>query len=71
MKEGTVYPLLHRLEDAGHITSTWEAHDRTPPRKYYLLTPAGETQLEALRTEWGRLVEGMQRLLAAMKGTTK
>ena len=71
MKEGTVYPLLHRLEDAGHITSTWEAHDRTPPRKYYLLTRAGESQLEVLRSEWSRLVDGMQRLLAAMEGSVK
>ncbi|MBO0685562.1 MAG: PadR family transcriptional regulator [Candidatus Dormibacteraeota bacterium] len=68
IKEGTLYPILHRLEDAGQITSTWEAHDRTPPRKYYLLTATGQDQLVALRAEWERLVAGMRRLLDASEG---
>lgn len=76
LKEGTLYPLLHRLEDAGHVASTWETpvrdpsgtQPRTPPRKYYLLTPAGEQQLAVLRAEWEQLVEGMGRLLGATQG---
>ena len=63
VKEGTLYPLLHRLEDAGHVSSSWEAEGRTPPRKYYLLTAAGQAQLDEMRTEWQRLVAGMRRLL--------
>jgi PadR family transcriptional regulator PadR len=71
IREGTLYPLLHRLEDAGHITSIWEAHDRTPPRKYYLLTESGDAQLAALRAEWERLMAGMQRLLGAVEGARR
>lgn len=68
VKEGTLYPLLHRLEDAGHITSDWEAHDRARPRKYYVLTATGTARLERLKTEWKRVVEGVARLLAATEG---
>lgn len=76
IKEGTLYPLLHRLEDAGHVASTWEtpvreaggAQPRTPPRKYYLLTASGEQQLGLLRKEWEQLVDGMGRLLGATQG---
>lgn len=42
-KEGTLYPVLYRLEDAGHIRSSWEADEgrRGVPRKYYEITPGG------------------------------
>lgn len=63
IKEGTLYPALHRLEDAGYITASWEAEGRTAPRKYYRITKDGKTRLEALRTEWERLASGMERLL--------
>lgn len=76
IKEGTLYPLLHRLEDAGHVASTWETpgpetdrpQPRRPPRKYYLLTASGEQQLGLLRHEWEQLVDGMARLLGATQG---
>lgn len=68
IKEGTLYPLLHRLEDAGHIQSTWHAIERNPPRKYYLLTDAGQTQLSLLKDEWSRLVAGMRRVLRSVEG---
>lgn len=63
IKEGTLYPVLHRLEDAGYIEATWEAEGRGKPRKYYGITPAGLARLELLRTEWERLAAGMERLL--------
>lgn len=65
IREGTLYPLLHRLEDAGHISSTWQAAGRSTPRKYYSITPAGRSHLAALRAEWLRLAGAMARLLAA------
>jgi DNA-binding PadR family transcriptional regulator len=65
IKEGTLYPLLHRLEDAGHITSSWEAHDRARPRKFYSLTASGRSRLERLKSEWSRVVDGVTHLLAA------
>jgi PadR family transcriptional regulator PadR len=63
IKEGTLYPVLHRLEDGGFIAATWEAEGRTAPRKYYRITREGKTRLDALRTEWQRLVTGIDRLL--------
>jgi PadR family transcriptional regulator, regulatory protein PadR len=52
---GTVYPALRRLEEAGHLASTWEKQGiaqaaQRPPRKYYELTRAGrEALVEAVR----------------------
>ncbi|WP_186316240.1 PadR family transcriptional regulator [Catellatospora sichuanensis] len=63
VKEGTLYPLLHRLEDTGQITASWEAVGRTRPRKYYAITAGGRGHLQMLRTEWTDLVNGMQQLL--------
>ncbi|MEA2452785.1 MAG: PadR family transcriptional regulator, regulatory protein PadR [Actinomycetota bacterium] len=63
IKEGTLYPVLHRLEDAGYIAASWEAEGRSAPRKYYSITKEGKARLGALRTEWQRLSAGMERLL--------
>ena len=63
VKEGTLYPVLHRLEDAGCIEATWEAEGRSAPRKYYGITKAGKQRLTTLRTEWQRLASGMTQLL--------
>ena len=63
IKEGTLYPVLHRLDDGGYIEATWHAEGRTAPRKYYALTKAGKERLSLLATEWDRLATGMTRLL--------
>jgi PadR family transcriptional regulator PadR len=63
VKEGTVYPVLHRLEDAGYLSASWEAEGRGVPRKYYTITSAGQGRLAILRNEWDRLVAGMGQLL--------
>ena len=41
-KEGTLYPWLHRLEQAGMIVSSWNLTDNAKPRKYYALSKHGE-----------------------------
>jgi PadR family transcriptional regulator PadR len=61
-KEGTVYPLLHRLEDSGYVSGSWKAEGRAAPRKYYAITGAGRQRLASLRAEWDRLTTGMSRL---------
>jgi PadR family transcriptional regulator PadR len=63
LKEGTLYPVLHRLEDAGFVTTYWEAEGRTQPRKYYRISAPGRARQRELRAEWDRLVDGMTRLL--------
>ncbi len=68
LKEGTLYPVLYRLEDAGLIDSRWETPGRGMPRKYYRLTEAGRRQLAALLTEWQAFVGAVERLLATEGG---
>jgi len=52
LPSGTVYPALRRMEAAGYIASRWESpaqaqRDQRPPRKYYELTPSGQTARQA------------------------
>jgi PadR family transcriptional regulator PadR len=52
--DGTVYPLLNRLRDAGLVTSRWQAGDGERPRRYYSITHAGQQSLTAFRAEWAQ-----------------
>jgi PadR family transcriptional regulator PadR len=54
--EGSIYPMLHRLERAGSIKARWRLDDEeTRPRKYYELTKAGREELDAATDEWSRI----------------
>jgi len=50
--EGTIYPLLNRLKDASLLSYQWKESRSGPPRKYYQITPEGETVLSDLITTW-------------------
>jgi len=50
--DGTVYPLLNRLRDAGLVTSEWSAFVGERARRYYSITDAGRQSLTAFRAEW-------------------
>ena len=50
--DGMLYPVLHRLEAAGSITSRWVVGDSNRRRKYYRLTNAGRRTLETQRAQW-------------------
>jgi len=63
LKEGTLYPVLYRLENAGWIEAKWETLERGVPRKYYQLTPSGVDQLNVLISEWQEFSSAIQRLL--------
>jgi len=53
IREGSIYPLLARLEKAGKITSRWvEDSDANHPRKYYALTDDGHQTLASMRNYW-------------------
>ena len=60
IEEGTLYPLLRRLETQGLLVSEWRIEDG-PPRRYYKLSPAG-------RALYGRLVENWNELVATVAG---
>lgn len=53
--EGTLYPLLTRLKNAGLLSYRWEESKSGPPRKYYKLTEVGDKFLTELETTWGEL----------------
>ena len=54
LKAGTLYPLLHSLEEKGYITSYQDDTDAARPRKYYHLTTSGRKQLHEKQEEWRR-----------------
>jgi PadR family transcriptional regulator PadR len=57
--EGTLYPLLTRLKNAGLLSYRWEESQQGPPRKYYELTSVGRTYLTELDRSWEELVESV------------
>ena len=65
MGEGTVYPVLHRMEQRGLLTSQWETADAGRPRKYYYVTRGGRRQFAAGQEQWDALQRLMQTVLAA------
>jgi len=65
--QGTLYPLLRRLEEQGLLSSSWDLEGRRP-RKYYVLSDSGVELLESLSTEWRRLVDVMDVLLIRSEG---
>ncbi len=52
--EGTVYPLLHALEQEGLVSSVWEALPTGRRRKLYCITPAGLRRLSDAKDQWSR-----------------
>jgi DNA-binding PadR family transcriptional regulator len=62
IEEGTLYPLLRRLEAQGVLASEWRIEDG-PPRRYYRLNDAGEALLAELTARWHDLVATMAGLL--------
>jgi len=62
--EGTLYPLLNRLKNAGLVTYRWVESDAGPPRKYYIITDAGKGFLAELADTWEKLHVSVNSILA-------
>lgn len=60
--QGTLYPLLRRLESQGLLESHWRLEEGRP-RRYYQVSPQGESLLPQLRAEWNQLVIMMEGML--------
>jgi PadR family transcriptional regulator PadR len=60
--EGTLYPLLTRMKNEGYLTYRWQESTGGPPRKYYALTPEGQTLLGQLDTEWVAIQHSIQQV---------
>lgn len=61
--DGTLYPVLYRLEKAGYVEPRWETQERGVPRKYYRVTEAGAEQMRQLEREWRAFTDDVDRLL--------
>lgn len=62
IEQGTLYPLLRRLEEQGLLLSEWNV-EGSRPRRYYRLSSAGADVVRSLSTEWYELVSVMNELL--------
>lgn len=64
--QGTLYPLLRRLEEQGLLESDWRV-ETSRPRRYYILSKFGKEVLESMTSEWTRIKTTMDRLLSKDK----
>jgi transcriptional regulator len=64
---GTIYPLLLKLEQEGHVASEWTSSENNRRAKYYRLTRAGRTQLEKESSEWQETTAVVARFLSLGK----
>ena len=65
--EGTLYPLLTRLKNAGLVDYKWVESKSGPPRKYYTLTDKGKTFLDSLSDTWSELINSTKKITAKGK----
>jgi PadR family transcriptional regulator PadR len=63
--QGTVYPLLNRLHEAGLVSSYWEVNDLDRPRRYYEISKAGRRELSEFRDDWTQFAGAVTSLLAS------
>jgi len=61
--QGTLYPLLRRLETQGYLQSAWKLEEARP-RRYYVISSEGRKLLPKLKKEWAGIVSVMDKMLA-------
>lgn len=70
LKEGSLYPALHRLERRKLLSSYWVDTEEGRRRKYYKLTAFGQRELAAKRDEWDRFSSAVQGVLGNLRFQT-
>ena len=63
VEEGSLYPALHRMDEAGWIRSEWAPSENNRRARYYRITAAGRRQLAEEKTDWLRASEAITRIL--------
>lgn len=64
LKEGTLYPILYRLEDDNYIESRWsEPQGKRVPRKYYILMEDGRTALREIKALWMDITQNVFKIM--------
>ncbi len=67
LEQGTVYPLLRRLEKRELLRSEWDYEDPTKPKKYYIVTDEGLMAMGAMTQTWSILSREMRDVLTEVK----
>jgi transcriptional regulator len=67
VETGSLYPALHRLEQKGWVTSSWELSEKGKRAKYYRLTPRGRKELVIERSKWELFSRAMGLILNPVK----
>ena len=65
VQPGSLFPALHRLEESGWLTSTWQPSENNRRAKYYRLTKAGHRQLGEETAQWNRIAIAIAKALEA------
>jgi PadR family transcriptional regulator len=65
VQPGSLFPALHRLEEAGWLSSDWQASENNRRAKYYALTKAGRKQLGEETAQWNKIALAIARALEA------
>ncbi|MEE8439806.1 MAG: PadR family transcriptional regulator, partial [Micropepsaceae bacterium] len=63
MGEGTIYPLMRRMQNDGLVSTYLVDSESGPPRKYYRLTAAGRNALTSQRNEWKFFESAVRKIL--------
>jgi PadR family transcriptional regulator PadR len=63
VEEGSLYPALHRMEQAGWIRGRWGTTEKNRQARFYAITAAGRRQLAQEQKSWERLTDGVSRVL--------
>ena len=63
VEEGSLYPALHRMEQAGWVRAEWGTTEKNREARFYSLTAAGRRQLAQEQEQWSRLTTGVDRIL--------
>ena len=69
ISQGSLYPALQRMKRKGWIRSEWRVTENNRRARYYMLTPAGERELERERAEWERASRAVNWVLGWESGT--
>ena len=64
VQQGSLYPALHRMEQAGWIVAEWRMSDNNRRARYYRLTAAGRKQLVAEEEKWTKLTNAVAQVLS-------
>jgi PadR family transcriptional regulator PadR len=67
ISEGTIYPLLRRLQSEGYMSTYLKESNEGPPRKYYQLTPKGEEKREEYLKDWRAFIEGVEMIIGGQQ----